>query len=817
MPEPSNFPGVALTSRGENNCARFGNCLIPIDVYHSRSDLIPADTKDCNREMMHSLSLNNRWIIASAFILWCGGSGFAADPKILPVQLSKFDLSHEIPTQQQPVAKQLPLRKGDAYSELKSAIWNRQGLAALLSEGVDPNAVNENGEPILFFAIWNEWGVEDLLRAGANPNAKRKSGDTLLYFAIWNRRDRDIELLLSYGAEAHTEINGRTAVEYAQKHCPELVATLNKEFVQRKPTVHPLPTVRRTPDAILGSSNFRPCSGGEAITYSNDGRLIVVGDDQGALRTFDANSGERVGAVWAHDSTVAEIKTIPNSRVLVSCGSSQTKFWDLDTLTEIMRLKRGGRGLAISPDGKWLFNGEQLWQIESADPLVLAAEGRSYPQAGSKVQISWSVFTPDSRYLIFGVQGSYLYIWNLQTDYVRRVGNMRVDRLVKLSWGDLQPYVDIGKADPAQLLMLAFDQYAIVAGQSDALATFEPLISARKLHARSAAISPKGQYLATYDHNSRINRYDAEAGGRLVPLDNGHENSLLAVAASPVDNRVASGGNDKTVRLWDINTGKETGLIQTDTFVYSVRFSPDGNRLAIGDNDGNLYLHDFGLGNTSRQRLGGRITAVEFDSEGELLFVLGSEVVVLEAETGSRIASAPSAEAYQGSLAVSVDRHVVGSALSIFASETFKVPSAWVFRNQKLDACREIFSQEMGHRTMIHAVATSPYGNLVAAESGGVIRLWDLQEQSKLAIEMPGRSSSQLRFSHNGKWLASAEWDGVRVWEIGSGRLLLILNADVYQVPSIDFLRDGRLVSANWDGTVHLWNIPKILASENSP
>ena len=68
-----------------------------------------------------------------------------------------------------------------------------------------------------------------------------------------------------------------------------------------------------------------------------------------------------------------------------------------------------------------------------------------------------------------------------------------------------------------------------------------------------------------------------------------------------------------------------------------------------------------------------------------------------------------------------------------------------------------------------------------------------------------------MKFSPNGKWLASASWDGTaRVWEIPSGRQAILVDADVYRVSCIDFTPDGQLATANWDGTVRLWDLPML-------
>ena len=61
----------------------------------------------------------------------------------------------------------------------------------------------------------------------------------------------------------------------------------------------------------------------------------------------------------------------------------------------------------------------------------------------------------------------------------------------------------------------------------------------------------------------------------------GHKNDVTSVAFSPNGKRIASGSDDKTVRIWDAATGKQIGepLIGHTELVYSVAFSPDGKHI----------------------------------------------------------------------------------------------------------------------------------------------------------------------------------------------------------------------------------------------
>jgi WD40 repeat protein len=83
-------------------------------------------------------------------------------------------------------------------------------------------------------------------------------------------------------------------------------------------------------------------------------------------------------------------------------------------------------------------------------------------------------------------------------------------------------------------------------------------------------------------------------GGKEVCTLMGHTGRVSSVSFSPDGKLVASGSDDKTVRIWDVATGKEAMAPlrgHTDS-VNSVAFSPDGKLVASGSWDGTVRIWD---------------------------------------------------------------------------------------------------------------------------------------------------------------------------------------------------------------------------------
>jgi DNA-binding helix-hairpin-helix protein with protein kinase domain len=106
----------------------------------------------------------------------------------------------------------------------------------------------------------------------------------------------------------------------------------------------------------------------------------------------------------------------------------------------------------------------------------------------------------------------------------------------------------------------------------------------------SVAYSPDGQTLASGSFDKTIKLWNIKTGKLLQTLKS-HSSWVSSVAYSPDGQTVASGSRDSTIKLWNIKTGN---LLQTFTAhsssVISVAYSPDGQTLASGSSDNTIKI-----------------------------------------------------------------------------------------------------------------------------------------------------------------------------------------------------------------------------------
>jgi WD40 repeat protein len=287
----------------------------------------------------------------------------------------------------------------------------------------------------------------------------------------------------------------------------------------------------------------------------------------------------------------------------------------------------------------------------------------------------------------------------------------------------------------------------------------------------------------------------------------GHAGAVTAVAFSPDDRLLASGSADRTVKLWDVTTGKEVRSLAGHTArVTTAAFRSDGKLLASAGADRVVKLWDPATGQELRSLEGhaGSITDVVFSPDGRRLASASEDKSVRLWDVGT------------GQPALVFTRHEGPVHGVDFSPDGKRIASVSAPGGAILwDAITgEVAFSLAGGST---SVAFSPDGKRLATGSSrwgqgprGTVLVWDLETRtSVLTLDRHQDGITRVAFSADGKQLASSSLDQtVKVWDTTTGKERFTFHEE-RAVRGVSFSPDGlRLASGSDDHTVKLWAPP---------
>lgn len=252
---------------------------------------------------------------------------------------------------------------------------------------------------------------------------------------------------------------------------------------------------------------------------------------------------------------------------------------------------------------------------------------------------------------------------------------------------------------------------------------------------------------------------------RLVPREtrvsdfSGHNAIVRSVDISDDGRLVASGGDDRSIRIWDASTGETTQVLAGHTATaWTVRFDPAANVLASGGNDNALRLWDVQTGEQLAALTDhtGPVRRLDFSPDGSLLVSCAREIIIWDMETRRPL--------------------------------------------QRFD----------GDNMQIHAVAFSPDASLVAFVGDDrrvhVQNVNTAQESATLELDDVG---SCIDYSPDGKSIICGTVAGnVVIWDPDTNQAHEIQQADSINVTAVAAIPGSkRFVTTGQSGMVKIWDL----------
>jgi len=617
-----------------------------------------------------------------------------------------------------------------------------------------------------------------------------------------------------------------------------------------------------------------------AVVFSADGKLIAsasgfarVGQTDlqaahdGSVRIWKSETGEEVTRL-VHDDSVYAVAFSPDGTLVASASrDGSARLWRIDgTPFERSDTDNEVVSVAFSPDGRLVAMGS----VNGSVQIVNTSTGSHNVTLHVGETVGILKFAPDGRYLITADGGdprstlNTALVWSTDARYPFVV---EPDPLL-----EEEVVAELGYEDSVDAVAFSPDGHYIAYGGGlhsqetsvkvwDNIAKREVARIPHDSRVVDLAYTPDGKRMVTasVDGKARIWNLDAQPEQFVGAQSTEPHTGLARVRISdinfaPYGTRLAAGANDGSASIWDIADPSYYGRFEDETNIGAVDFTADGRFLILGANR-HVYVKDYEAGTqvtqfavpepdligsvavspAGRYLAAGTINPSDYAPTPAHLYLWDidreAQLLNIAVEPTKELADFTFLRSYAGSVLFSPDGRYV--AFSDWVDGTVRVVTVPNGDEVAVLRHRSEADQSPGveldpiQATLnpIEDLAFSPDSKLIAsAGRDGTARVWDLASGDELARVSHQDWVTNVSFSPDGQWVASAGGridrasldNSIHIWSASRGSLRTVVTHDG-AILGLSFSPTGNyLASYGADDLVRIWDLDGQLIREIS-
>ncbi len=515
----------------------------------------------------------------------------------------------------------------------------------------------------------------------------------------------------------------------------------------------------------------------------------------------------------------------------LALGSPDNTIQIRDTITnKLIKTLTGNNGLVNvvlwSPDGKILASASRdktikLWNVSTGKPIATISG-----YSGKAADLSW-VWSPDSKTIAITHPDNTIKLWDVETGKLSKTLTGNNSKISMISWNPNGQALAVWSKDKKIQLWNTN--------------TGKLLQTITEYHAKVQNLeniwSPDGKALALANP-SIIKIWDVSTGKLIKTIDHGFGNSTATIINfvwSPDSKKLASTNIGGAI-AWDINTGKRIKEI-AEIYAASTVWSSDGKKLAVGGQEGKITIWDATTGKS--QILYGHgffVTNFAWNPDGKILISVGMDntIKIWDVVTGKRLKTLVGHD--NGIIDIRWNPQTKILASTGQYDNTIKL---WNFDLNNLVENKLIQDQEISekisfpaHKSSITSLVWSPDGKILASdaseEEAGTIKFWDTSTGKSLNILSQNQKMAvaNIAWNPNGKTFATSgmerivkkvsgnsslvaneiQYGGVKIviWDATTGKSIRTI--DVGEGDNLVWSPDGKTLANSGKTNIRLWD-----------